>query len=383
MTTQYELLKDRFQYFSKHRSKEIFFDNDLNSHIILNFKTAVEFLKMPEMSSNRKKQQFSNLSTCPYSSKVLDFYSNWLMYMDGDIHKEYRQLAVKALSFSSKNLDNIVINSFNKYIRPYITTKQNNIEFVSNVLHPFTIDILSTIFGIDRDIYNKIILSSKPIVSFITNGEIGSLNERKKVLTSLELTQNILDDCIKSCKSENSFIGYLLDNKISIEKIRPLLINILIDGYDPLISVINYYFYILAKKIHVPKDISNVGLFDELVRLEPSFQYCARVAKQDVYINNYLIKKGERVTMFISSANRDPSVFMDHKQIKIRMKKDKHISFGAGKHRCLGANIAQKVVTMLISSMKELETLGIKLIDENWINNVGFRAINKLYIKVE
>nr|WP_284700523.1 cytochrome P450 [Serratia symbiotica] len=78
------------------------------------------------------------------------------------------------------------------------------------------------------------------------------------------------------------------------------------------------------------------------MRLEPPFQYCARVAIEDLYIGNYKIKKDERIMFFISAANRDPAAFQFADKIMSLNKEFKHLSFGTGKHLCLGANLSKK-----------------------------------------
>lgn len=143
---------------------------------------------------------------------------------------------------------------------------------------------------------------------FLGNGDIGNEDERKKVLECLKETQILLMQCIQNCNNNESLIGYLLREDIAIETISPLLINVVIDGYDPLASIISNYFQIISNNTKIPEDITSNELFDEIVRLEPPFQYCARVATEDLYIDGYKIKKGERIMSFISSANRDPAI---------------------------------------------------------------------------
>jgi cytochrome P450 len=58
-------------------------------------------------------------------------------------------------------------------------------------------------------------------------------------------------------------------------------------------------------------------------------------------MDGHTIKKGEKVLMSWASANRDedefssPEVFDPHRLTK------RHLTFGAGPHRCLGSNLAR------------------------------------------
>lgn len=166
-----------------------------------------------------------------------------------------------------------------------------NIDVIQKITVPFIINVLSHVLGIEYRDYKNIIEISKPIVMFLGNGDIGNEDERKKVLECLKETQILLMQCIQNCNNNESLIGYLLREDIAIETISPLLINVVIDGYDPLASIISNYFQIISNNTKIPEDITSNELFDEIVRLEPPFQYCARVATEDLYIDGYKIKK--------------------------------------------------------------------------------------------
>lgn len=379
-----ELLKDRYACFEKYREKSPFFDAELNAHIILDLNDAMEILKRSGITANRKQQQMNSLKACPYSGKISDFYSKWLMYMEGEEHTRLRKLVFSALSDSMDNIESIVFKAFIENIIPVLSSKNNNVEFISNVVSPFIIDILSSVFGVDRSMYSKIISSSKPIVSFISSGSLGSDSIRKEVINSLLITENIIDLCIKDCDlSTKSTLANLINQKVEVNDIRPLLINILIDGYDPLISAVSQFFYLISKEVTMPNDIDQIELFNEIIRLEPAFQYCARIALENIHLNGYTINKGGRFMAFISSSNRDPENFIDPNSINIRSKKNKHISFGIGKHRCIGAILSQKIMTNLIKLIKQHNQGKLSYISSEWTNNIGFRALEKLYIEVK
>jgi cytochrome P450 len=67
-----------------------------------------------------------------------------------------------------------------------------------------------------------------------------------------------------------------------------------------------------------------------------------RLAEEDIELCGVKISRGEAVLAPFSAANVDPSVFVDPRSFDIfRPDSDKHIAFGVGRHRCLGANLAE------------------------------------------
>lgn len=67
----------------------------------------------------------------------------------------------------------------------------------------------------------------------------------------------------------------------------------------------------------------------------------ARVTTEDVQIGGVTILAGEQVIPLFGTANRDPSVFGDPDRFDVTRDAASHLSFGAGVHHCLGAQLAR------------------------------------------
>ena len=67
----------------------------------------------------------------------------------------------------------------------------------------------------------------------------------------------------------------------------------------------------------------------------------ARVTREDVQIGEVTIRAGEQVIPLYATANRDPSVFTDPDRLDVTRDAAGHLSFGAGVHHCLGAQLAR------------------------------------------
>lgn len=384
MNFKTELLKNRYLCYRKNIEKSPFFDPELNSHIVLKYGDVASMLKSSELSSNRKKHQFDQLRQCPFSNGIVDFYDQWLMYMDGYAHSEARRLISSSLSRATKKIDETVNSAFSEHVEKVLLSGNRNLDIVESITTPFVIRVLAHVLGIQYEAYKSIIDVSKPIVMFLGNGDIGNAVERMKVLDCLTETQDLLIKCIQDCNNNESVIGYLLREEINVKDIYPLLINVIIDGFDPLSSIINNYFNIISNNTTLPDNITPNELFDEIIRLEPPFQYCARIATEDILIGNYKIRKNERVMSFISAANRDPNIFEFCDEIKSRGKEFKHLSFGAGMHLCSGANLSKKIANNFFLKMSNLnKRIHLDNIDETWIDTVGYRMLKTLIVKIE
>lgn len=79
----------------------------------------------------------------------------------------------------------------------------------------------------------------------------------------------------------------------------------------------------------------------EMVRHATPVMHMRRTATQDVEIGGKRIARGDKVVMWYSSGNRDPSVYPDPDRFDVRRKAVQHVGFGAGQHVCVGSRLAE------------------------------------------
>jgi len=80
---------------------------------------------------------------------------------------------------------------------------------------------------------------------------------------------------------------------------------------------------------------------EESMRLEPPIQYFSRTVTRDTEIGGVRLAAGAKVLLSWASANRDPDAFSDPDDFVFDRPNNRHLAFGAGPHRCLGAHLAR------------------------------------------
>ena len=99
-----------------------------------------------------------------------------------------------------------------------------------------------------------------------------------------------------------------------------------------------------------PELITNA--VSEIIRWQTPLAHMRRTALQDYDLFGAPIKKGDKVAMWYISANRDESVFENpDKLIVDRENARRHLSFGYGIHRCVGARLAELQIRILLEEM--------------------------------
>jgi cytochrome P450 len=90
----------------------------------------------------------------------------------------------------------------------------------------------------------------------------------------------------------------------------------------------------------------------EIIRWQTPLAHMRRNATRDAEVEGQQIKAGDKVILWYVSANRDESVFANADQLDIRRDNARrHLSFGYGVHRCVGARLAELQVRILLEEM--------------------------------
>lgn len=90
--------------------------------------------------------------------------------------------------------------------------------------------------------------------------------------------------------------------------------------------------------------------------------HIGRTATAEVTIGGRTIREGDHVILWITSANRDESVFSDPHSFDLARTPNKHLGFGFGPHFCFGSYLGRAeiaaVLKTLISKVDRIELMG-------------------------
>jgi len=104
--------------------------------------------------------------------------------------------------------------------------------------------------------------------------------------------------------------------------------------------------------------------FSEIVRWQTPLAHMRRTCVTDTEVEGQTIKGGDKVILWYISANRDESVFPNADRLDItRENARRHLAFGYGVHRCVGARLAELQVVILMEEMAK-RRMRVQVVDE-------------------
>jgi cytochrome P450 len=108
-----------------------------------------------------------------------------------------------------------------------------------------------------------------------------------------------------------------------------------------------------------PASPSVQAMIEEALRWSSPVTHFMRRARRDTEIGGQKISEGDAVTAWIGSANRDEGAFARPYELDFSRVPNRHVTFGAGPHICLGRNLGrlmlQHAFEQLISSIESFE----------------------------
>ena len=170
-------------------------------------------------------------------------------------------------------------------------------------------------------------------------------------------------------------------------ELSSMVVLLLVTGHETTVNLIGNGT--LALLLH-PDQLAHLKKFpsfwtaavEELLRYDgPVETSTSRWARNDVWMGDNLIKRGDLVRVVLTSANRDKEQFILPDTVNIQRDNNKHLAFGLGIHYCLGAPLARLEGRIALQTLfHRLPDLRLSLPPSQleWRSGVLFRGIKRL-----
>jgi cytochrome P450 len=184
---------------------------------------------------------------------------------------------------------------------------------------------------------------------------------------------------------DSLLFGTVLGEPIDEPTLVALFIGVIFGGIDTTGSIISFAVEWLAKN---PQDQDLLrssprllaGAVEEFLRLGAPVVNM-RTAIRDVEVRGVCVPRLSNILPMYPSANRDPEEFPEPEQFDPARFPNRHLTFGAGNHRCLGSHLARVQLHVALEAV--LTRLGdIRLRDESfgW-RSTGLRSAQSGWIR--
>lgn len=95
---------------------------------------------------------------------------------------------------------------------------------------------------------------------------------------------------------------------------------------------------------------------EEVLRWASSASHSMRTVTEPVMLHEQRLKAGDRVVLWLPSANRDERIFTDPFQFDITRSPNPHLALGYGEHACIGNALARMQMRVLLNALLDMES---------------------------
>ena len=320
------------------------------------------------------------------AKKFESTFLNMMLFSDPPDHTRLRSLANKA--FTPR-----VVEQMRTHIQGIVNgllddaQDQGRMDVIADLAYPLPAIVISEMLGAkpeDRDKFKK---WSGDLAAFLGNIRAVSETYEAAIKSVSELIEHLRELVAQRRREpQDDLISALVlaedeGDSFSEEELYSMCVLLIFAGHETTTNLIgNGILALLNNPDQLAKLRQDPSLLEpaieEIIRYDGPVQTTTRTALEPLEIGGKQIAKGDRVSLTLGAANRDPAQFSDPDQMDITRTESRHVGFGFGIHFCLGAALArmegQLSIGALVQRMPELKLESTDLV---WRGNPILRGL--------
>jgi cytochrome P450 PksS len=262
-------------------------------------------------------------------------------------------------------------------------------DLIADFALPLPVTVIATMLGIPAEDQDRFRTWTAAIL-----GRGGSPEDA--AAAGLEFITYLNDiAAIRRQQPQDDMISTLLHGeeegeRLSHEEFLAMVLLLLIAGFETTVNLIgNGAFELMRHPDQYQRLRADRGLLapavEEMLRFHgPVESTTYRWAYEQVEIGGHVFQPGDLVVAILMSANRDPSRFTSPDTFDIARSPNRHIAFGSGIHRCLGAPLARiegQIAFKLLNQHGTMQ-LTVEEHDLQWTEGFFVRGLERLPVSV-
>ena len=255
--------------------------------------------------------------------------------------------------------------------------EKGTFDFVVDFAGKLPMDVLSEMIGFPPSDRAEV----RRLADLLVHREDGVVDvPQTGVDAAIELAKYFTDMIAERRKSRTEdLISALVEEKLGDPEIMSFLFLIVVAGNETTAKLLaNAWYWAWRNPDQRAKPFADPGRIenwiDETLRFDGSSQMLARTLTEDVELHGVPIPKDGRALLLIGSANRDPRVFPEPERYDLDRDTAEMVSFGAGRHFCLGAPLARLEARIALNEL-------VRRVKDYDIDETGARRVHSVNVR--
>lgn len=368
----------------------IHWNNEYHGWLVIDYDMARELLKDSRLSSDTTEAL--KLTTFPVRSRekvepILDLYRSWLIFSDPPYHTALRKVlnpyfSKTALAERAKSIE--------QHARELLSQCSGEWDVMEKFAGPLPSRVMADLMELPYKAIPDFLKWNAQIAAFIES-VLRSPGITADALSAMEHQRQFFNKAIESASSDG-FLARLwaeieTNDLLPKENYWQLLSMLLATGTETTRNLIGSGLFALLShpdqyQLLQQKPELFDSAIDECLRFCSPIQSVFRLAIDDIKINDMTIEKGHYVRIILGAINRDPDSFENPDEFDITRDSNKHLSFGAGIHFCIGRMLARlEAQTVFPIVLEKFPNLKLVAKEPEWIGGTTFRGIKSFFVE--
>lgn len=272
-----------------------------------------------------------------------------LALTDPPKHRKLRDVASQWFSASYiKMIESQVIQQVKKLV--FVALNNGGCDITQDITSPLTLSITCSILGIPESQHKDVLRwchdSFTNGTSLINNKDfmifMSEFMQSKQLNPGNDLSSAIIAAFIDDKKLTEKEILLNFENLIGATENASLSLS------SGILAMIQYKKNMILLK----RDRTLMPLaIDEILRWASSASHSMRTVTKDTIFNDIKLIAGNKVILWLPSANRDPSIFDQPHLFDITRSPNPHVALGYGEHFCIGNLLGKMQARVLLSEI--------------------------------
>jgi cytochrome P450 len=321
----------------------------------------------------------------------------WMVVTDPPAHTRLRQLVTPAFRPARiAALESQIHSISDSLIDEFVASRET--DFIKYVAFQLPAAVISDLLGApysDRNLF-KTWSDDLALIAFGAGEDLRE-DRYSRSRIALDEMSNYFQKLIEERRSSRreDLISTLVHSEQSLElplsdtEIKSMCALILFAGHETTTNLIaTFIATIVPREDQYERLVSDPSLtksaIEEVLRFDGSIKILHRWVVEDFTLRDRAIKKGDRILLCLSSANRDPHKFTNPETVDIGRHPNPHLAFGKGIHTCIGAQLSRLEARIAIEKvLTRLPNIRLLAEELNWLPILSARGLKELHITHE
>lgn len=359
----FQILQDPHPYFTRLREEApVYRDPNSGFVSVATYELVTQVCAQPKLFSNGFGEVLRSGSKKQIDPEELAALkrvrpvANTLLTADPPDHTRYRKLAMKGFSMKRVEAMTAYVETVVHELIDGIEDK-GGVEFKSAFANHVPMIVIADALGVPREDMDTFRLWSDAFITQMNGlatkearieaaGRIADYQDyfiAKIAEKRANPTEDVISDLVHADLAEEGDT-----RKMTEAELLSIFQQLLVAGNETTAHTLTAAMFYMISNPGLeqllrdrPEKVPN--FIDETLRYLSPTNNMYRVATQDAEIGGVAVKKGELILLRYGSANRDEGHFANGQTFDVdRANAKDHLAFGAGVHRCIGAQLALK-----------------------------------------